>query len=417
MSSNITTKAKAFLAKPFFHDRRTILWLWIALSVIAAVLKYNRTDNNYRIFRGVFWHTLQCTSLYAEYPLEYYDVNHYGPFFSLVVAPFALMPIPLGLVFWCIALSLTLYFAITRSTFSSWQQMFVLWFCSETLLTSLFMQQFNIAIAAIIIASYALIEKERDFWAACLIVLGTFVKLYGIVGLAFFFFSRHKGKFVLSLLFWGVVLFVAPMIISSPAYVVSQCHEWFVCLVEKNGENLASEAQNISALGMVRRVLGNPQYSDLWLLAPALVLFALPYLRFKQWRNEGFRMTLLASVLLFTVLFSTGSESSSYIIALSGVCVWYFAAPWQRGKADIWLLVFVFLLSSMGSSDLSPRAIKREYIQADSLKALPCLIVWLKLCWEMMVKNYEPHPQTLTKDEGSDKTGNVPTIEQNRYGL
>ena len=400
MSSNITTKAKAFFAKPFFHDRRTILWLWIALSVIAAVLKYNRTDNNFRIFRGVFWHTLQCTSLYAEYPLEYYDVNHYGPFFSLVVAPFALMPIPLGLVFWCIALSLTLYFAITRSTFSSWQQMFVLWFCSETLLTSLFMQQFNIAIAAIIIASYALIEKERDFWAACLIVLGTFVKLYGIVGLAFFFFSRHKGKFVLSLLFWVVVLFVAPMIISSPGYVVSQYHEWFVCLVEKNGENLASEAQNISALGMIRRVLGNPQYSDLLILAPALVLFALPYLRFKQWRNEGLRMTLLASVLLFTVLFSTGSESSSYIIALSGVCVWYFAAPWQRGKTDIWLLVFVFLLSSMGSSDLYPRAIKREYIQAYSLKALPCLIVWLKLCWEMMVKNYEPHPQTLTKGRG-----------------
>ena len=400
MSSNITTKAKAFFAKPIFHDRRTILWLWIALSVIAAVLKYNRTDNNYRIFRGVFWHTLQGTSLYAEYPLEYYDVNHYGPFFSLVIAPFALMPIPLGLVFWCIALSLTLYFAITRSTFGSWQQMFVLWFCSETLLTSLFMQQFNIAIAAIIIASYALIEKERDFWAACLIVLGTFVKLYGIVGLAFFFFSRHKGKFVLSLLFWGVVLFVAPMIISSPAYVVSQYHEWFVCLVEKNGENLASQAQNISALGMVRRMLGNPEYSDLLILAPALVLFALPYLRFKQWSNEGFRMTLLASVLLFTVLFSTGSESSSYIIALSGVCVWYFAAPWQRGKADIWLLVFVFLLSSMGSSDLYPRVVKREYIQAYSLKALPCLIVWLKLCWEMMVKNYEPHPQTLTKGQG-----------------
>ena len=400
MSSNFTTKAKAFLAKPFFHDRRTILWLWIALSVIAAVLKYNRTDNNFRIFRGVFWHTLQCTSLYAEYPLEYYDVNHYGPFFSLVIAPFALMPIPLGLVFWCIALSLTLYFAITRSTFSSWQQMFVLWFCSETLLTSLFMQQFNITIAAIIIASYALIEKERDFWAAFLIVLGTFVKLYGIVGLAFFFFSKHKGKFVLSSLFWGVVLFVAPMIISSPAYVVSQYHEWFVCLVEKNGENLASQAQNISALGMVRRVLGNPEYSDLWLLAPALVLFALPYLRIKQWRNEGFRMTLLASVLLFTVLFSTGSESSSYIIALSGVCVWYFAAPWQRGKADIWLLVFVFLLSSMGSSDLYPRAIKREYIQAYSLKALPCLIVWLKLCWEMMVKNYQPTPQPLSKEQG-----------------
>ena len=391
MITNITARAKTFFAKPIFHDRRTILWLWVGLSVLAALLKYNRTDNNFRIFRGVFWHTLQGTSLYEAYPAEYFDVNHYGPLFSLIIAPFAVIPIPIGMVFWCIALSLTLYFAVTRSTFSSWQQMFVLWFCSETLLTSLFMQQFNIAIAAIIIASYALIEKERDFWAAFLIVLGTLVKLYGIVGLAFFFFSRHKGRFVLSLLFWGVVLFVAPMIISSPAYVVSQYHEWMVCLVEKNGENLASVAQNISALGMVRRMLGSPEYSDLWPLAPALILFALPYLRVKQWRNEGFRLTLLASVLLFTVLFSTGSESSSYIIALSGVCVWYFAAPWQRSKPDIWLMVFVFLLSSMGSSDLYPRTIRHEYIQAFSLKALPCLIVWLKLCWEMATKEYGPN--------------------------
>ena len=233
MITNITVRAKTFFAKPIFHDRRTILWLWVGLSVLAALLKYNRTDNNFRIFRGVFWHTLQGTSLYEAYPAEYFDVNHYGPLFSLIIAPFAVIPIPIGMVFWCIALSLTLYFAVTRSTFSSWQQMFVLWFCSETLLTSLFMQQFNIAIAAIIIASYALIEKERDFWAAFLIVLGTLVKLYGIVGLAFFFFSRHKGRFVLSLLFWSVVLFVAPMIMSSPAYVVSQYHEWMVCLVEK----------------------------------------------------------------------------------------------------------------------------------------------------------------------------------------
>ncbi|MBF1604984.1 MAG: DUF2029 domain-containing protein, partial [Prevotella shahii] len=172
MYTTIATKSKSLFTKPLFRDRRTILWLWLALSVLAALLKYNRTDNNYRIFRGVFWHTVQGTSLYESYPAEYFDVNHYGPFFSLVIAPFALMPIPLGFVFWCIALSLTLYFAVTRSTFSSWQQMFVLWFCSETLLTSRFMQQFNIAIAAIIIASYALIEKERDFWAACLIVLG-----------------------------------------------------------------------------------------------------------------------------------------------------------------------------------------------------------------------------------------------------
>lgn len=387
MKNSVQCKCRAFLAKPFFHDKRTLFWLWTLLPIIATVFKLHR-NNNYLIFRGVFWHTVNQTSLYGTYPNEYFDVNHYGPLFALVVAPFAVMPVWLGMLFWNIALSLCLYVAISRSQLKYKQQIFIYWFCAETLLTSLFMQQFNIAIAAIIIASYFLIERERDFWAAFLIVLGTFVKLYGVVGLAFFFFSKHKGRFVLSLLLWIVVLFVAPMLISNADYVIGQYHEWYVTLLEKNGENLQSIAQNISLLGMVRRITGNLLYSDLWLIAPALVLFFIPYFRFSQYRNAMFRQTYLASVLLFVVLFSTGSESSSYIIAISGACIWYLSAPWQRNRWDIVFMVLVLMISGFGSSDLYPRRLRHDLIQVYSLKALPCTLVWLKLCCEMMFKNY-----------------------------
>lgn len=387
MKNSFQCKCRAFLAKPFFHDKRTLLWLWTLLPIIATVFKLHR-NNNYLIFRGVFWHTVNQTSLYSAYPNEYFDVNHYGPLFALVVAPFAVMPVWLGMLLWNVVLSLCLYVAISRSQLKYKQQIFIYWFCAETLLTSLFMQQFNIAIAAIIIASYFLIERESDFWAAFLIVLGTFVKLYGVVGLAFFFFSKHKGRFVLSLLLWAVVLFVAPMLISSADYVIGQYHEWYVTLLEKNGENLQSIAQNISLLGMVRRITGNLLYSDLWLIAPALVLFFIPYFRFSQYRNAMFRQTYLASVLLFVVLFSTGSESSSYIIAISGACIWYLSAPWQRNRWDIIFMVLVLMISGFGSSDLYPRCIRHDLIQVYSLKALPCTLVWLKLCYEMMFKNY-----------------------------
>lgn len=387
MKNSVQCKCRAFLAKPFFHDKRTLLWLWTLLPIIATVFKLHR-NNNYLIFRGVFWHTVNQTSLYGAYPNEYFDVNHYGPLFALVVAPFAVMPVWLGMLFWNVALSLCLYVAISRSQLKYKQQIFIYWFCAETLLTSLFMQQFNIAIAAIIIASFFLIERERDFWAAFLIVLGTFVKLYGVVGLAFFFFSKHKGRFVLSLLLWAVVLFVAPMLISNADYVIGQYHEWYVILLEKNGENLQSIAQNISLLGMVRRITGNLLYSDLWLITPALVLFFIPYFRFSQYRNAMFRQTYLASVLLFVVLFSTGSESSSYIIAISGACIWYLSAPWQRNRWDVVFMVLVLMISGFGSSDLYPRCIRHDLIQVYSLKALPCTLVWLKLCYEMMFKNY-----------------------------
>ena len=379
-------KCKAFLARPFLRDYRTLLGLWLLLGVVAALAKLH-AHNNFLIFRGVFWHVWQQLPLYEAYPQEYFDVNHYGPLFSLVFAPFAVVPDWLGLVLWCVSLSLFLYVAVRRSTMTQRQQVFILWFCAHELLTALFMQQFNIAIAAIILLAFFLIEKEHDAEAAFFIVLGTLVKLYGIVGLAFFFFSRHKVRFLLSLAGWGALLFALPMLISSPEYIVGQYYDWFVCLTEKNSENLESIAQNISLLGMVHRTTGL-QFSDLWLILPGMLLFAIPYLRLSQYRHVAFRQTLLASVLMFVVLFSTGSESSGYIIALVGVVIWYTAAPWQRGAWDVALLVFVFVLSSLSPSDLFPAYLRREWVQPYALKALPVTVVWLRLCWEMAVRDY-----------------------------
>lgn len=379
-------KCKAILGKPFFHDYRTLLGLWLILGIVSALAKMH-AHNNFLIFRGVFWHVWNGTPLYTAYPEEYWDVNHYGPFFSLVFAPFAVVPEWLGLILWCVSLSLFLYVAIRRSNLTNRQQIFILWFCAHELLTALFMQQFNVAIAAIIVLAFFLIEKERDTEAAFFIVVGTLVKLYGIVGLAFFFFSKHKMRFVVALVIWGTVLFVLPMLISSPEYIIGQYHDWFVCLTEKNGENLDSIAQNISLLGMVHRTTGLA-FSDLWLIIPGLLLFGIPYLRLSQYQHKAFRQTLLASVLMFVVLFSTGSESSGYIIALVGVVIWYTAVPWQRNGWDIALMIFVFVLSSLSPSDLFPAYLRKEWVQPYALKALPVTLVWLKLCWEMAIKDY-----------------------------
>ena len=381
-------KIGEFFRHPLLRDYRLLLGLWLLIALLAALTKLH-ANNNFLIFRGVFWHMWQELPLYAEYPAEYADVCLYGPLFSLVVAPFAVVPVWMGMVMWCVALSLMLYQSVRHSLLTDRQQVFVLWFCAHELLTALFMQQFNVAIAAIILLSFFLIEKERDASAAFFIVVGTMVKLYGIVGLAFFFFSRHKGRFVLSLIGWSLILFALPMLISSPEYVIGQYQEWFAALTSKNDLNQSSIAQNISLLGMVRRISGCMAYSDLWLIVPGLVLFALPYLRLKQYRHMAFRQTLLASVLMFCVLFSTGSESSGYIIALVGVVVWYTAAPWKRTGWDVALMVFVFVLSSLSPSDLFPAYLRKEWVQPYALKALPVTLVWLKLCWEMMTREYE----------------------------
>lgn len=383
-------KCKALLEKPFFHDTRTVMWLWIILAIVGALTKLHRC-NNFIIFRQSFWHAWDQLPLYSPYPAEYFDIFYYGPVFPVLVMPFAVTPLAVGLVMWTLALTLFLYLAVRHSQFTHRQQLFILWFCAHELLTAIFMQQFNIAIAAIILLSYYLIEKEKDFWSAFFIVLGTLVKLYGVVGLAFFFFSKHKTRFVGSLLFWAIAMTIVPMVLFGPEYIATQYQEWITSLLNKNDENVASIAQNISLLGMVQRISG-ATFSNLWLIGPGLVLFALPYLRFSQYKNMAFRQTLLASVLMFVVLFSTGSESSGYIIALTGVVVWYTAVPWKRSHWDIALMVFAFILTSLSPSDLFPAYIRKEWVQPYALKALPVSIVWLQLCYEMLVRDYAAKP-------------------------
>ena len=138
---------------------------------------------------------------------------------------------------------------------------------------------------------------------------------------------------------------------------------------------------------MARRIFGMTA-SDLWIILPAMLMFAIPYLRFSQYKHVAFRQTLLASVLMFVVLFSTGSESSGYIIPFVGIVIWYTAAPWQRNGWDVALLVFAFVLSSMSPSDLFPAYIRKEWVQPYALKALPVTLIWLKLCYEMYTRDY-----------------------------
>lgn len=384
-----TDKLKAFIAKPFFHKYATVFALWMLLPLFVWLTRsMPEKYNNFLIFRESFWHAFNHLSLYGPYPEQYNDVFLYGPLFSLLVAPFAVTPVKLGLLTWALSLSFSLYIATRSLPVPKKKHLFIYWFCAHELLTGLFMWQFNVAIAAIIIASYICIEKEKDFWAAFFILLGTLTKLYGIVGLAFFFFSKHKLRFVISCFFWLLVLLTLPALFFGPEYTWEQYLRWGHELTMKNESNLFSLKQNVSLLGLVRKISGSESYSDLWLIIPGIILFCLPYLRLSQYRNHAFRLTYLASVLLFVVLFSTGSESSTYIIPFMGVAIWYVAAPWKRSRFDIGLMIFAFILTTMSPSDLFPKYIRVTYVYPYALKALPCALIWFKLSYELCTKNY-----------------------------
>ena len=390
ISNSINKKITSFLSLPFFNNRLYIISLWLIITLIAVVKQLVIGKfNNYSIYKNVFFHTINKLPLYQEYPLEYFDHNHYGPIFSLVIAPFAVLPDYFGMPLWGLFNAGILAWAITQLPLKSSQINAVLWICFQELLTAILGFQFNPMMTAIIILSFVYIEKAKDFWSAFFIVLGVFVKLYGIVGLAFFFFSKNKIKFILSLLFWSGVLFALPMLISSPEYIIQTYREWFTRLVEKNNENTGLDSfQDISLMGMIRRFFQDSTISNLPFLIGGVFLFGLQYLRVKQYREGSFRLMLLASVLLFTVIFSSGSESPTYIIAFVGIAIWFVIQPKPISNLYIALLIFALILTSFSPSDLIPNYIKDNYIRPYALKALPCVLIWFAIVYEMLKNKF-----------------------------
>jgi len=385
--------ANTFFTETIFKKKIYIFTLWYLISALALIkILKGGNYNNFLIFKYTFFSLIDQKNLFLPQPENFQHYNLYGPIFSVLIAPFAILPNWLGHTLWTFFNSFILLYAIRKLPLSSGMTLAILLIAAHENLTSILSSQFNPSMTAIILLTYSFIDQKKDFWAALMIVLGTFIKLYGIVGLAFFFFSKNKLTLISGLIFWGALAFSIPMLFSSPGYILQTYKDWFVAITEKNKMNstLITD-QDICLMGMVRRMSGNPYIPNWPFLGAGLILFALPYLRINQYKEPAFRLLILSSTLIFTVIFSTSSESPTYIIAFTGVAIWFVA---QKRPFQIWqivLFVFAMVLTSFSPSDLFPKFIRDEFIKPYSLKALPCVLIWFTIVYQMLTTNFKDY--------------------------
>ena len=377
----------------FAFNKRFVITLFILIALVTAVKQYvTGSYNNYKIYKYTFWHTVEKSPLYDSYPSEYADSNHYGPAFALIIAPFALLPDALGTSLWNISNALILCLGFYSLPLPLKTRSIIALLCAHEALVALLSFQFNVGLTGFIILSFSYVCKQKELKSAFLIGLGAVIKLYGIVGLAFFFFSKNKWALIFSGIVSLSVLFLLPAALSSVDFVIQSYSEWYLSLTEKNSGNTSlTSMQDISLMGIVRRITQNQSLPNLPFLAGGLVLFLLPYVRVGQYKYQSFRLMLLSSVLIFTVIFSSGSESPTYIIAFAGVAIWFMIQPTPKNKGIIFLFLFAFLLTSMSPSDLFPRFIRNNYIKPYSLKALPCVLIWFTIVYQMLTTNFKDY--------------------------
>lgn len=376
----------------FISDYRIIFVIYIIVAAITAFSKYKRGVggyNNYLIFKGVFYNTLQEKNIFLQYPDLFFDSNHYGVFFSLLIAPFALMPDWLGCILWNVAVTMVFLYAIYKLPFSDRKKSFFAWLCLQEFITAATYFQFNIALTGLLMLSAIYIYERKETKSAGAILIGTFVKVYGIVGLSAFFFIKNKFRFIISLIVIAILFFLLPMLISSPKFGVQSYFDWYTSLSEKNLSNqVLGNRQDYSLMGVVRRFLQDASISNLVFLIPGFIIFMTPYLRISQYKNLSFQLMILASTLLFLVLFSSGSESPTYIIAVAGVMIWFLMQK-TISKVNVGILIFVMIFTCFAFSDLFPKSIKEEIFVKYSTKAIPCIVVWFRVMYELLTKDFE----------------------------
>jgi len=367
----------SFTYKDVDNKKRIALYIWLGVAVFTIVQSLiTHRYNNYLIFENTVRNLFQQTSLYDVYPKYHFDTNHYGPIFSVFFMPFSVFPTPIGFAIWNLFTTVFLFKAIDTLPLKDKTPLYLI--AIPCLVSSCLSQQSNPLIGAFIILSYTLLNKNKGLWSSLFIMIGTFIKLYGIVGLSLFFFVKDKKRFIGYLLMWSAILLVVPMFFSSPTYILNSYSEWAISLSQKNAHNIIESSIDISIMGFIRHLFDNAKLPNLEFLIVGALVFLIPYLNFKRFEDQKFQLLILASTLLFPVLFSTGAEDCTYIIAIPAVGIWYLTTEPRKWKA---YLVGAVVFFSCNFPQFIYHKVALRYPISLTILSLPFFIVWLLIIY------------------------------------
>jgi hypothetical protein len=382
----LLNRINRFFQHPFFFNKLNVLIIWTLLGILTGVKQYYQGNsgssiNNFLLFINSYKHLIAHQNLFLLYPTETFDSYHYGPIFALLVAPFYWLPTVVSVTIWNVFNSLFLLYTIYELPLTDRQRAVISWIVLNSSYTCLLNTQFHHICAGMIILSYTQLHNRKEIPAAANVVLGTLIKLYGIVGLAFFPFARNKGRYILGLVLSAVVFILLPMPFVGVEYTIQCYYDWYTSLMEKNQLNvdLTNTRTDVCVMGMFRRLFHNGTLSNLYFIIPGLLIFGTAYLKTDLYRKSYFQLSILASVLLFLNLASTGFESPTFIISFMGVAIWYVIST--KTAIDNALLIFALIISSFSPTDIFPAYLRDQYINKYALMVLPLLFIWLRLHW------------------------------------
>jgi Protein of unknown function (DUF2029). len=176
--------------------------------------------------------------------------------------------------------------------------------------------QCNALIAALIIVAFVALEKGQQLRGYLAIAVGLAIKIFPLAALALGLFHPRKVRGAMIFALWTLMLFLLPLMVTSPSTLLTQYGWWHQV------EGTDALLHGSSVMGLLQHSL-SVEWPNWPVQIAGVVVLLLPLLQRDRWSDEQFRRSFLASLLVFVVIFNHQAERPSYIIAATGVAIWY----------------------------------------------------------------------------------------------
>jgi len=357
--------------------RHSIFALYLASAVFVTVQQgVVGRSNNFKVFRAAAVNLLAHRDLYAAHPDQHFDFYKYSPTFALLFAPFAGLPFAPALLIWSLLNSLLLWYAVRR-LLPDRQATLALALVYLEVLFAMQYTQSNGLVTALILLAFLALEQGGQLRAALLIGLDAFIKIFPLGAAALALFHPRRWRFTLLFAAVGAGLALLPLVVIPPHELVAQYRSW-----------LAIEVSDASRVNRGDSVM---QYLHQWLgmnwpnwplqLAGTLVLLAPIAVNRERWSDRAFRLRFLCSLLVYLVLFNHQSERASFVIAYTGLAIWYAASEPDPVRNAIAFAALIALV--LQDVQIVPWAV-HDALGQYRVKAIPCLVAWIVMQTELL---------------------------------
>ena len=377
-------------------NEKIIYSIVILVTILASLQKYFQQDGNpgvYPIYTNAYHNFLALKDVYTSNAHLGIDYYLYPPPFIFIILPCAILPNILGCTLWnLMGVSLMLWAVKMLPLNKNYKTLFVgiIFF---DLISSLQNFQSNIMIAALILLTLVAFEKNKILYAALCCALGFFTKIFGVGFAILFLFHKKKYKFLIILSIFLIILFLLPLLLINfdTNYFVFIYKRWLWSLT-------LDTTSHINFTGVMKAWFNiNLLESSIPVLTPvqlvALFIAAIPLIKIKNYKILEFRLLYTASLLIWVVIFNPKAESPSYIIAMTGVALWFTSQEFKPWKLAF--LIFAILFTALSSTDLFPKSIRQNFCTPYGIKAVPCIFIWFVVTIQLLFQKFKSVPNKI----------------------